>query len=200
MKERIAERLRGTRPPDDVEREARAAFPPEIAARLFPGPLVPAAVLVPIVERETGLSVLLTRRAERLRDHPGQISFPGGRIEPADAGALDAALRETREELGLDVARIEVAGYLPVHAVVTGFAVTPVVGFLAPPLTLRPDPLEVAEAFEVPMRHLMTPGAAVAGVRQAGGIEWPVWEFPWEGRRIWGATAHIIRSLILTIE
>lgn len=200
MKERIAERLRGTRPPGDVEREARAALPPDVAARLFPGPLVPAAVLVPIVERETGLSVLLTRRAEHLRDHPGQVSFPGGRIEPADAGALEAALRESREELGLDSARIEIAGYLPVQAVVTGFAVTPVVGFVASPLALRLDPLEVAEAFEVPLRHLMSPGAAVVGVRRAQGVEWPVWEFPWEGRRIWGATAHILRSLILSIE
>lgn len=199
-RDRISERLRGTRAADDVERAARAALPPGVADRVFPGRLVPAAVLVPIVERDAGLSVLLTRRADHLRDHPGQISFPGGRIEPGDGGALDAALRETREELGLDVARVEVAGYLPVHAVVTGFVVTPVVGFIAPPFELRPDPLEVDEAFEVPLALLMAPGAAVAGVRRARGVEWPVWEYPWEGRRIWGATAHILRSLIELIQ
>jgi 8-oxo-dGTP pyrophosphatase MutT (NUDIX family) len=200
VKALIAERLRGTAPPGDLEREARAAFAPDIAARLFPHPLVPAAVLVPIVERDAGLCVLLTRRTDHLRDHPGQISFPGGRIERADGGPGAAALRETREELGIDPARIEIIGYLPVHPVVTGFAVTPVVGFVSSPFELRPDPHEVAEAFEVPLAFLLTPGAAVAGTRRWHEIELPVWEFPYEGRRIWGATAQILRSLLNLIQ
>lgn len=200
MKALITARLKATVPPRDIEAEARAAFTPAIAAQLFPDPLVPAAVLVPLVERAEGLRVLLTRRTDHLRDHPGQVSFPGGRLEGAGETPLAAALRETREELGLDPARVEIAGYLPVHAVVTGFAVTPVVGFIAPPFQLTPDPFEVADVFEVPLAWLLQPGSAIPGTRRARGVELPVWEYPWEGRRIWGATAQILRSLLDIIE
>jgi 8-oxo-dGTP pyrophosphatase MutT (NUDIX family) len=196
LKARIVGELRGTAPAADVATAARALYPREIHEALFPSPLTPAAVLVPLIERGGGLTVLLTRRADHLRDHPGQISLPGGRIGAADGDPLAAALRETQEELGIAPALIEVAGYLPPHAVITGFAVTPVVGFLPAVFDLRPEPLEVAEAFEVPLAFLADARNAQAGRRRVGPIELPVWEYRYGGHRIWGATAHIIKSLI----
>lgn len=170
-------------------------LPPEVSAALFPGPLVPAAVLVPLVERREGLTVLLTRRTEHMRDHPGQISFPGGRLDPGDPGPREAALRETAEELGIPAHLVEIAGYLPPHAVITGFAVTPVVGFLPDVIELRPDAFEVAEAFEVPLAFLLNPDNAIAGLRRVDRFDVPVWEFRYGSHRIWGATAHIVKSL-----
>jgi 8-oxo-dGTP pyrophosphatase MutT (NUDIX family) len=196
LKARIIEQLRGTAPARDVEAAALASWPPEVVRSLFPAPLTPAAVLVPLVERSEGLTVLLTRRADHLKDHPGQISLPGGRISAGDADPLAAALRETREELGIGAALIEIAGYLPPHAVVTGFAVTPVVGFLPPVFDLRPEPLEVAEAFEVPLAFLGDPVNAIAGRRRVRDLELPVWEYRFGRHRIWGATAHILKSLM----
>jgi 8-oxo-dGTP pyrophosphatase MutT (NUDIX family) len=196
LKARIIGQLRGTTPAADVAAAALALYPREISATLFPAPLTPAAVLVPIVERGDGLTVLLTRRADHLRDHPGQISLPGGRIGATDGEPLAAALRETQEELGITPALIEVAGYLPPHAVITGFAVTPVVGFLPAVFDLRPEPLEVAEAFEVPLAFLADAGNAHAGRRRLGDIELPVWEYRYGGHRIWGATAQILKTLM----
>jgi 8-oxo-dGTP pyrophosphatase MutT (NUDIX family) len=200
VKSRITERLRGTAPAHDVQSEARAPWPPEISAALFPKPLVPAAVLVPLVERDTGLTVLLTRRTDHLRDHPGQISFPGGRLDPGDAGPLEAALRETTEELGIAACIIEVAGYLPPHAVVTGFVVTPIVGFLPATFDLRPDSFEVADVFEVPLDFLLNPVNAIPGRRRVQDLELPVWEYIYERHRIWGATAHILKSFVNLIN
>ena len=134
-------------------------------------------MLVPLVERQAGLTVLLTRRTDHLRDHPGQISFPGGRVAATDASPLATALRETSEELGISSDLVEVAGYLPPHPVVTGFAVTPVVGFLPGSLELRPDPVEVAEVFEIPLAFILDPVNARPGHRRIGGIEVPVWEY-----------------------
>lgn len=144
--------------------------------------------------------MLLTRRTDHLRDHPGQISFPGGRLDPRDTGPLAAALRETAEELGIPSGLVEIAGYLPAHAVVTGFAVTPVVGFLPGVLDLRPDSFEVAEVFEVPLDFLLNPHNAIAGFRRIESFELPVWEYRYESRRIWGATAHILRSFVSIIR
>src|SRR5580700_11586016 len=113
---------------------------PEVVARVratLPTRRTPAAVLVPLVERSTGMTVLLTQRATTLKDHAGQISFPGGRIEPEDADAWHAALRETFEEIGLSAELVEFAGYLPDHVVITGFRVTPVVGFVNPHYQLK---------------------------------------------------------------
>ena len=111
--------------------------------------LIPAAVLFSIVLRDHEPSVLLTQRNPDLKDHPGQISFPGGRVEPQDVSPAATALREAEEEVGLDPARVEVVGYLPVYRTVTGFCVTPVVAIVKPPVDLRPDPGEVADVFEV---------------------------------------------------
>ena len=199
MKARITARLRSTTPAQDPESEARATLPPGVAA-LFPDPLIPAAVLVPLVERESGLTVLLTRRTDHLRDHPGQISFPGGRVAAADLSPLATALRETREELGIASELIELAGYLPAHAVVTGFAVTPVVGFLPGSLEVVPDPVEVAEAFEVPLAFILDPANAIRGLRRIGHMDIPVWEYRYRSHRIWGATANILNSFRLIIS
>ena len=173
-------------------------LPPEVAA-LFPKLLIPAAVLVPLVERKSGLTVLLTRRTDHLRDHPGQISFPGGRVAATDAGPLAAALRETSEELGISSDLVEVVGYLPPHPVVTGFAVTPVVGFLPGSLELRPDPVEVAEVFEVPLTFILDPANARSGLRRIGNMDVPVWEYRYQSHKIWGATASILNIFRLII-
>jgi 8-oxo-dGTP pyrophosphatase MutT (NUDIX family) len=157
-------------------------------------------VLVPLVERPGGLTVLLTRRTDHLRDHPGQISFPGGRLDANDSGPREAALRETTEELGIPGALVEIAGYLPPHAVVTGFAVTPVVGFLPDSLVLSPDAFEVAEAFEIPLAFLLDPLNVVAGTRRVAGVDIPVWEFHYRTHRVWGATAQILKSLVQLID
>ena len=116
-----------------------------------------AAVLVPLVQRDHGLHVLLTRRAEHLRDHPGQVSFPGGRVEPGDADAADTALRESHEEIGLPRGRVEVLGRLPAYTTVTQYVITPVVALVTPPFELVLDATEVADAFEVPLVFLMDP-------------------------------------------
>ncbi len=199
-KEFIAGRLRHSTPAGDPETEARARLPPGLAREIFPRPLIPAAVLVPLVERETGLMLLLTRRTEHLRDHPGQISFPGGRLDPGDTGALEAALRETREELGIPAEVVEFAGYLPTQPVITGFAVTPVVGFMPGEVSLRPDPLEVAEVLELPLAFFLKPDSARHALRRVGATELPVVEYWWESRRIWGATAAIIYSLSILLS
>lgn len=157
--------------------------------------LTPAAVLVPIVLREAGPTLLLTERTAHLRDHAGQVSFPGGRIEPEDVSQRHAALRETEEEVGLAPRHVEVVGYLPDYRTSTGFAVTPVVAFVTPPFSLRPDPFEVAEVFEVPLSFLFDP----ANHRQHEifwrGRQRRFHAMPYDGHFIWGATAGMIVSL-----
>ena len=158
-------------------------------------PPIPASVLFPIVMREDGATVLLTRRAEHLKDHPGQISFPGGRAEASDASPAHTALRETEEEIGLSSAHIEIIGYLPDYLTVTGFCISPVVALITPPFALRPDPFEVAEVFEVPLAFLMD--AANHQQRSAffRGELRPYLAMPYGDYFIWGATAGIIKTL-----
>jgi len=192
---RITECLRNTRPAANAECDARAKLPSALAREIFSQPLVPAAVLVPLVERDANLMLLLTRRTAQLRVHPGQISFPGGRVDAEDVGALECALRETHEELGVSAELIAVAGYLPTQPVITGYAVTPVVGFMSGNVSLRPDPREVAEVLEIPLAFFLEPGSARHASRQLGEITVPVIEYWYESRRIWGATAAIIQSL-----
>lgn len=157
--------------------------------------LTPAAVLVPIVLHTDAPTMLLTRRTDHLRDHAGQISFPGGRIEAGDAGAVEAALREAEEEVGLSAAQVEVVGYLPEYRTGTGFTVTPVVGFVSPPLSLSPDPFEVAEVFEVPLAFLLDPMNHHRHEIHWRGRKRRYYAMPYGERFIWGATAGMIVSL-----
>ena len=163
-----------------------------------------AAVLVPLVLRASGLQVLLTRRTDHLRDHAGQISFPGGRAEPDDDGAAGTALREAAEEVGLPLDRVQVIGQMPVYTTVTSFVVTPVVALVTPPFELVLDSFEVAEAFEVPLQHLMNPAHHQRHLFSFEGGERQFLSMPWHGAGadgvareyfIWGATAAMLRNL-----
>jgi len=188
-------------PEDDMRWLAGAT--PEFRERvraLLPTEGVPAAVLVPLIEREAGWSVLLTQRSAALRDHAGQISFPGGRIEPGDIDAWAAALREAEEEIGLPAHKIEFAGYLPDHLIATGFRVTPVVGFVDPNYDLRLDAAEVHEAFEVPLTFLFDAANHRPRQRRIGDLTVETLDIPYGSRNIWGATASMLimlRRLVL---
>jgi len=158
----------------------------------MPKDRVPAAVLVPLVERESGLTVLLTQRAATLKDHAGQISFPGGRIEPEDASAWHAALREAHEEIGLSESYVEFAGYLPDHWVVTGFRVTPAVGFVSPRYELRIATAEVHDVFEVPLDFILNAANHRPRLGRMGDVPIEFYDIQYGERRIWGATAGML--------
>lgn len=157
--------------------------------------LIAAAVLVPLVERCQGMQVILTRRAPHLRDHAGQISFPGGRIEQTDASMADAALREAEEEIRLPPGAVELTGRLPPYRTGTGFVVHPIVGFIEPSAELVPDPIEVAEIFEVPLDFVLDPGNYNSLRLRDRGRSHTYWAIPYHGHRIWGVTAAILREL-----
>jgi 8-oxo-dGTP pyrophosphatase MutT (NUDIX family) len=155
----------------------------------------PAAVLVGLVDRADGPALLLTRRTDHLRDHAGQICFPGGRIESNDGSAAAAALREAEEEIGLDPARVGIIGKLPPYQTVTGFRIHPVVGWISPPFELRPDPFEVAEVFEVPLHYVLDPENHRRQSYRRGPLTRGYYVLPYQGRFIWGATAGILVNL-----
>ena len=158
-------------------------------------PLTPAAVLFPIVLRDSGETVLLTQRTAHLRDHAGQISFPGGRVEDEDLSPIHTALRETQEEIGLAGEHIEVIGFLPEYRTGTGFRVTPVVALVRPPFELTPDQFEVAEVFEVPLAFLLNPENHKRHSLHHRGALRHFFAMPYGDYFIWGATAGMIRSL-----
>ncbi|MSP83652.1 MAG: CoA pyrophosphatase [Alphaproteobacteria bacterium] len=175
MRDRITRRLRA------IAKEADS-----------PATFTPASVLLPIVAWPEGMTMLFTRRSDELKSHAGQIAFPGGRRDPGDADAVATALREANEEIGLGPERVEIVGRLPVYNTGTGFSITPIVGFVAPPVTLVPDPREVAEVFEVPLDFLLDP----ANHRRdsmiwRGEVHWYD-AVPYNGRYIWGATAGMM--------
>ena len=194
-----AVRQRFARPPQ---------WQPEFSGDGLPTGADPAAasVLVPLVQRERGLTVLLTQRTAHLRDHAGQVSFPGGRAEPGDADVVDTALREAVEEIGLSRARVDVLGTLHPYLTVTNFVVTPVVALVSPPFELRLDPFEVAEAFEVPLDFLMNPAHHRRHRFEFAGGQRQFLSMPWDGPHaggeegpphtyfIWGATASMLRN------
>ena len=157
--------------------------------------LVPAAVLIPVVLRPTALTVLLTQRTAHLRDHAGQVSFPGGRCEAEDDGPVATALREAWEEVGLERSQVEILGTLEEYRTGTGFAVTPVVGLVSPPLNLRLDDFEVADVFEPPLEFLLEPDNHRRESLLYQGQMREYWAIPWQQRYIWGATAGMLVRL-----
>ncbi|HZH27698.1 MAG TPA: CoA pyrophosphatase [Azospirillaceae bacterium] len=182
-----------------------AGRPPRLLARrgdddLNPGlgrpaVLTPAAVLVPIVTRPDGATILFTQRTAHLSSHAGQISFPGGRIETDDRDAEAAALRETDEEIGLAPPRVDVVGRLDTYATRTGYEITPVVGLIRPPFILKPDPNEVAEVFEVPLDFVLDPANCERHTREFKGAQRSYYAFVYGDRYIWGATAGMLVNL-----
>jgi 8-oxo-dGTP pyrophosphatase MutT (NUDIX family) len=198
-KARITERLAGSEPRHaagdwllpGLSREQTHGY-----ARLLPQKLSPAAVLVPLIERAGELSVLLTQRAVELKSHAGQISFPGGRLE-ANESPLAAALREAREEIGLDPSYVSVAGYLPDHVLLSGFRVTPVVGFVRAGFELLLASNEVRGSFEVPLSYVFEPANHRARLRRlADGVaEIELCDIPFGAHNIWGATAGMLITL-----
>lgn len=157
--------------------------------------LRPAAVLVPLVQRPAGLTVLLTQRTDHLNNHAGQVSFPGGRLEDDDPGPEACALRETEEETGLSPDRVEILGRLDDYVTVTGFRVVPVVALVTSPFTLTPDPFEVAEVFEVPLAFLLDPANHKVVDRRVNGRPRPYYAMPYDRFYIWGATAGMLMNL-----
>ena len=157
--------------------------------------LTPAAVLVPLIARAEGYSVLLTKRSEHLAHHPGQVSFPGGRSEPHDSDAIATALRETQEEIGLGAEFIEIVGQLDFYQTVTNFMVTPVVGLVRPGFNLDLDDFEVAEVFEVPLAHALNPSNHQRQSRVLNGQRREYYVIPYQNYFIWGATAAMLVNL-----
>jgi 8-oxo-dGTP pyrophosphatase MutT (NUDIX family) len=162
--------------------------PPSTALR-------PAAVLVPLIDRAEGMSVLLTQRTPHLSAHAGQISFPGGRIEESDADAIEAALRETEEEVGLTRDHVTVIGRLDTYVTGTGFEITPVVGIVKVPFPLAIDPFEVAEVFEVPLSFVVDPTNHRRTTREFEARTRIFFVLPYDNRNIWGATAGMLVNL-----
>ncbi len=203
LQARLTQRLLHSVAPDENTPWQIAGIAPEQYAmvhHLLPVERVRAAVLVPLVLRPEGMTVLFTQRATHMRRHAGQISFPGGRIEAADASVLAAALRETEEEIGLPRSHVQVLGYLPPQLVFTGYNIAPVVALVTPGFQLQIDQREVAEAFEVPLWHLLDPRNHLARARQLGEVTLQVYDIPHGERRIWGATAGIVMSLYRLLQ
>ena len=171
----------------------------DLAPQASPRPPVAAAVLLPIVLREEPM-LLFTRRTATLAHHSGQVSFPGGRSEPADLTPVETALRETFEETGIDAGHVTLAGYLDRYLTGTGFDIQPVVGVVAPGFALNPDPGEVAEVFETPLAFLLDPASRRLETREIGGRMRRYYAFTHGEHLIWGATAAIIVGLAARLD
>jgi 8-oxo-dGTP pyrophosphatase MutT (NUDIX family) len=191
---------------DPVEASLRAALArpagPSSDFDLNPGirppadkPLRPAAVLVPVWLRPEGAGLILTKRASHLKHHPGQIAFPGGKVDATDASPEAAALREAHEEIGLRQDRVSILGTLPVHETVTGFAITPFVGLIEGAFEATPEMGEVEEVFFVPLCHVLTPARFAVERRRWMGVWRRYYAVPYGPYYIWGATARILRGL-----
>jgi len=198
LRARIEQRFRGTQPGGDPFESLTAGLGPaqiEELRRQLPQTLTPAAVMVPLVERREGLTVLLTQRASHLKAHPGQISFPGGRIEAADVSPWEAALREAEEEIGLAREFASLAGFLRDHFVLTGFRITPAVAFVRPGFDLTLDITEVEDVFEVPLDFVLDRAHRVERTRFYAGHSFTTYDIPYGNRHIWGATAAMLIDL-----
>ena len=159
-----------------------------------------AAVLVPVIDYGDKLNVLFTQRALHLRHHPGQISFPGGRVEPTDADVVAAALRESQEEIALPATQAVPLGFLDPFTTISGFRVVPVVALIDPSFVPVPEPNEVADVFEVPLDYLLSPDNLRRVEVDYRGRRRVVLEYAWPGQRIWGATAAILFNLRQRLE
>ncbi|NGQ91177.1 CoA pyrophosphatase [Rhodobacter sp. HX-7-19] len=180
--------LRPARPSSDFDLNPAITLPPGRILR-------PAAVLLAVWPRPDGARLILTKRASHLKHHPGQIALPGGKVDEGDDGVIATALRESREEVGLPPELVDVAGTLPPHETVTGFTVTPVLGFVRGDFTPRPEAGEVEEVFTVPLSHLLMPDR-FAIERRRWRNEWRrYYAIPYGPYYIWGATARILRGL-----
>ena len=191
----IQQRLKDTLPLADIDSASAQSPVNTLVRRYLPADPIAAAVLVPIVDRPEGLTVLLTQRASHLRHHAGQISFPGGRIEATDEGPFQAALREAEEEIGLSRDHVRLAGYLAPQLVVSGYWVTPVVGLVAPSFALTLDSREVESTFEVPLEHVLDRNNHHPRERALGTTNVRVYEIPFGPYNIWGATAAMLMEL-----
>jgi 8-oxo-dGTP pyrophosphatase MutT (NUDIX family) len=197
-------RIRACLAPEPVAATDADDFTTGKADGMAEAALIPSAVLFPLTPRAQGLQTLLTRRTEHLRDHPGQISFPGGRMEPGDASPAHTALREAEEEIGLARTLPQILGYLPAYRTATGFLIYPVVALLPPSFTLTLDAFEVAEAFEIPLARLFDPenrrreSIVYKGKKHRYHVIDCASENP--PRRIWGATAGMILALAKKLE
>lgn len=202
--EAVARRLAGARPGRRAAPGER--FPPEQGPPRGDHELNPelyepqrrlrhAAVLVPLIERRGGLQVILTRRSQHLADHKGQIAFPGGRIDPHDAGPSAAALREAEEEIALSRERVELLGELDTYVTRTGYQIHPFVGLVRPPVALMAEPLEVDEIFEVPLAFILQPGSRQTHSREWQGTMRRFYVYPYRDYYIWGATAGMLNNL-----
>lgn len=184
----LAERLsRSGCPPDDPECP-RYVHPPGRQP-------IAAAVLVPVVNQPQGPTLLFTQRTAHLHDHAGQISFPGGRVDQGDPDRIGTALRETEEETGLPRSRIQILGRLPDYDILTGYRVTPIVGWVEPPFDLTPDPFEVADVFEVPLAFFLDPANHRRHSAMREGLLRHYFSMPYGERNIWGATAGMLYTL-----
>jgi len=203
LRRRILRRFEGSEPRHEIADWRLLGVDAERSRRLqkhFPADPVPAAVLVALVDRPEGLTVLLTQRASQLANHAAQISFPGGRLEESDPDVASAAKREAQEEIGLDPSRVRVFGYLPDHLVISGFRVTPVLSLVTPPFDLVPNPAEVAEVFEVPVSHVFDRNNHKARLRRVGDEDLLLFDIPWQGQSIWGATAGMLLTFVRMVQ
>jgi 8-oxo-dGTP pyrophosphatase MutT (NUDIX family) len=200
VRDEIIRRLANTHLPADPVSDAKAAISPRTLNAWFQLPLRTAGVLVPLIERDSGLQVLFTERRHDLPEHPGQISFPGGRSEKEDTDLTHTALREAHEEVGLHPSMVEIAGYLPAQAVITGYAVVPVVGLVAGSFEPVAEQSEVASVFEVPLKFLLDEDNGRRDDRERDGVLLETWEYCWGEHRIWGATGHMVRQFVKLID
>jgi len=180
---------------EQVSSRLAASCPPIDTEHLLRDPGVPASVLIGLVGHPQGPNVILTRRQQNLKNHPNEVSFPGGKIEPADGHPWVAALREASEEIGLAKESVHLLGCLPPYLTVSGFRVYPFVGWIEPPVNIVPDPREVAEAFELPLDFVLDPANHERGHASVGEKSRDFYVLSYSGHRIWGATADILVEL-----